>query len=77
MKQFELDGLQYECEDKYNFFAKDEDEDGCVCVWVYVDEPVLNEEGELWWNNPEGGCVSEVTPITLPGIDWKESKGKI
>ena len=74
MKQFELDGLQYECEDKYNFFARDKNEE----VWVYEDEPEISEltdELSVW--DSYVGEEMQVHPVVTNKVSWTKSKGEI
>lgn len=71
MKKFTLDGDNYECDDRFTFFAKDED----GRVWVYTGEPFIREEDEGW--DTEAGDVAEVYRVKDSGVSWRESMGEI
>ena len=62
MKKFELDGVKYECEDKFNFAARDKD----GSVFVYEKQPEIS--GDIWDSFAE---IDNVYPIST--TRWKDT----
>lgn len=70
MKNFKLMGLDFECEDKYNYATVDED----GSFWVYVDDPYTTD---IDWDAE--GDMLQIHPFTYDGnsTHWKDSKIEI
>ena len=62
MKKFELDGVKYECEDKFNFAARDKD----GSVYVYKEKPQV--EFYIWDSECE---IDAIWPVSKK--NWKDT----